>query len=320
MSQKGDPKERSRSPKDGGKTPPAASPSMDSIRTLIDDTYKKQQAQLVEVCNTNTRAVVTQITEGFANRLTSVEAKVDVIGEKLDKLLNRSQSMPTLSTPSLTSISQEGPGEDGPSQPSTTSGSVQGFMRAIDPTILYINIDKGTDVTLENLKKSFTELAVEANILESNFKIIGSDLASKFQVKFLGDFNTAKSRATQFTLSLRLGPGEYKKQETITPNGVSVSFFVNPDKNAAQVRTEVLAKKLRDYLGEICSGKTFFLRRSDGTIFEDRRALVQVQVLSNSNTRLAWKHLKRVALHIDQGQVEEKFKKLISEGDGEPWS
>ena len=307
-------KERSRSPKDE-KTPAVASPTMDSIRTLIDDTYKKQQAQLVEVCNTNTRAVVTQITEGFANRLTSVEAKVDVIGEKLDRLLNRSQSMPT-----LTSISQEGPGEDGPSQPSTTTGSVQGFMRAIDPTILYINIDKGTDVTLENLKKSFTELALEANLVESNFKVLGSDLASKFQVKFLGDFNTAKSRATQFTLSLRLGPGEYKKQETITPNGVSVSFFVNPDKNAAQVRTEVLAKKLRDHLGEICPGKSFFLRRSDGTVFEDRRALVQVQVISNSNTRLGWKHLQRTRLGIDQEQVEEKFKKIISDGDGEPWS
>ncbi len=67
-------------------------------------------------------------------------------------------------------------------------------------------------------------------------------------------------------------------------------------------------------------GKTLFLRRFDGTFFEDRRPLVQVQVVSRDHTRLAWKHLKRVALHIEQDQVEDKFKKIISDGEGEPWS
>ncbi len=82
---------------------------------------------------------------------------------------------------------------------------------------------------------------------------------------------------------------------------------------------EIQAKALRDLLGEVCPGKQFFPRRSEGTIFVDRRPLVAVQVQSQDESRLSWKHGKRVALAIDDKDVEMRFKALVSEG-GEPWS
>ena len=145
---------------------------------------------------------------------------------------------------------------------------------------------------------------------------------SSFEIRFKGPFDTARARATQFSLSLKLGAGKYKDQFVMSPNLVETKFYLNPDKNGCQVRKEVLTKSLKSYLGEHLPQEEFFMRRSDGVIFHGRRPLVQVVVVAEeaSGTRLSWKHAKRVSLNLDQAQVESKFKELVANNGGEAWS
>ena len=164
--------------------------------------------------------------------------------------------------------------------------SPTGFHRTPNPTVLFANTLRNMDITKQSFGEAFSVLAHEANISQDKFQIKGSALGSKFEIQFLGEYQTGRRYATQFLLSLRLGGGEYKKQEASTPDDGKVQFFVNPDKNGAQVRMEIQAKALRDILGEVCLGKQFFLRRSEGTIFVDRRPLVAVQVQSQDESRL----------------------------------
>ncbi len=82
---------------------------------------------------------------------------------------------------------------------------------------------------------------------------------------------------------------------------------------------EVLTKELRDHLANILPAKEFFCRRAEGTIFVDRRPLVQVVVETEDEAKLMWKHSKRIALGLEDDRIGEQFKKIASEG-GEPWS
>ena len=111
-----------------------------------------------------------------------------------------------------------------------------------------------------------------------------------------------------------------KAQEVLAPDGSKTTFYVNPDKNGAMVRMEILSKKLIEVIRELCPSKEFFLRRNEGTIFVDRRPLVRVVVESQESTVLSWKHQKRVAINLDDSVVETKFKELQKDGGGDPWS
>ncbi len=79
------------------------------------------------------------------------------------------------------------------------------------------------------------------------------------------------------------------------------------------------AKALLGIVRDFCPNEHFFLRRAEGPFFVDRRPLVAVQILSQEESRLSWKHVKREALGIDDNVVDERFKNHVKEG-GEPWS
>ncbi len=137
----------------------------------------------------------------------------------------------------------------------------------------------------------------------------------------MGTISGAAAKANQYLLSLRRGPGDFKTQEVATPDGPKVTFYVNPDKNGATVRMEILAKQLVGVIRELCPQKQFFLRRNEGTIFVDRRPLVRVIVESQESTVLSWKHQKRVVINLDDATVESRFRgPQKGAGGGEPWS
>ncbi len=235
--------------------------------------------------------------------------------EKFDKVLagnslHRSSSAPTIPSQGPALRSQVAP----PPPPT-------GFFRDTNKTILYVTTQGATDVTKDSIKHAVSVLALEANIVEDDFEVLGENLGSKFEISFVGTFSGAAAKANQYLLSLRRGPGDFKTQEVVTPAGPKVTFYVNPDKNGATVRMEILSKQLLGVIRELCPQKQFFLRRNEGTIFVDRRPLVRVLVESQESTVLSWKHQKRVAINLDDAIVDSKFRDFQKEpGGGEPWS
>ena len=70
---------------------------------------------------------------------------------------------------------------------------------------------------------------------------------------------TAKARATQFLLSLKIGAGEYKVQETKTPANEAVKFYVNPDKKRGKSRKKLSQRRSRKFLRNFVLNKPLFI-------------------------------------------------------------
>ena len=146
---------------------------------------------------------------------------------------------------------------------------------------MFVTTDGAKDVTKDSIKLAVSALALEANIGEDDFEVIGENLGSKFEISFVGTISGAAAKANQYLLSLRRGPGDFKTQEVATPDGP------NSGKNGATVRMEILAKQLVGVIRELCPPQQFFLRRNEGTIFVDRRPLVRVIAESQESTVLS---------------------------------
>lgn len=235
-----------------------------------------------------------------------------------NRLSSRSSSTPNLHANEPTLVLDPADFGDDP-QRAPSNQSASGFFRQIDTTTLYANAHNKKKVPLSNFKESFGELAAEANLVDSMYAVTGDELDDRFQIKFNGNINTASARANQFLLSLKLGKGKWKVQQVKDDGGNSVQIYINPDKNMAQVRKEILSKALLKILQEKIPDRTFFLSREAGIIYIDRRKLVKVVVTSEDSARLSWDVAKRVFLGIDDVPVETAFKDVVSEG-GVQWS
>ena len=89
------------------------------------------------------------------------------------------------------------------------------------------------------------------------------------------------------------------------PDGQGVQYFVNPDKNGAQICKEVQTKLLREIFEKALPQKRVMANRNEGVILVDRAPLAIVQVLSEEHSRIAWKPSRVIALAIDQAAVEQ---------------
>ena len=64
----------------------------------------------------------------------------------------------------------------------------------------------------------------------------------------------------------------------------------------------------------MCSGKEFFIKKSSGTLYNDRRAVVSVVLTGEESARLEWCHPKRIELKIVQEDVEAAFSHYVVAG------
>ena len=93
-----------------------------------------------------------------------------------------------------------------------------------------------------------------------------------------------------------------------------MQFFIQPDKNPAQVRREILAKSLQKHLQNTLPTSQVWIRKSTGTILVDKRPLVSVKVLSESSAELSnWNDSKLLVLKIEKPKLAEEFQKLVAE-------
>ena len=147
-------------------------------------------------------------------------------------------------------------------------------------------------------------MAEEANIDKAQFKVSGEDLDSHFEIQFTGD--SAAALAKQFLSSLQLGRGVWKPQVCQGVGG-DVQVFVNPEKNPAQVKKEILTKKLQKFLGSLISEEVS-CSRVLGRCFVKRRRIVSVLIKDESDFILDWDKAQCNILKLEWGIAEAQFR------------
>ena len=158
------------------------------------------------------------------------------------------------------------------------------------------------------------ELVAESGLKDHDFTFVGDALDFRFEMQFTGDTRIASVKAKQFHSSLQLGRGRWKPQLVECSLSKEHKFYVNPDKNPAQTRKEVLAKRLQGIISPMCIDKEFFVKKSSGTLYTDRRAVVTVVLTGEESARLEWCHPKRIELKLVQEDVEAAFSQYVVSG------
>ena len=186
-----------------------------------------------------------------------------------------------------------------------TSGG--GFFRALDPTVLFANTKDFVKVSRVAFSKSFLSLSQEVNVDSDCIDISGDDLGAKFTIRFKGT-DPARSAKTVFQ-SLFLGKGEWKEQVVDSPNG-QIQFFVSPDKNGAQVRKEVLAKKLCTFL-QSCTEENVKCVRVTGHILVGKKRLAALSIKDEFNFEITWDPALAGHLKLDTAKVSSDFRSKV---------
>jgi hypothetical protein len=188
------------------------------------------------------------------------------------------------------------------------------FNRRLDPTKLFCNIHEKVQIAKSSFLEAVGVLVLESGLKESDFELQGDPLDFRFEMQFLGDLRTASVKTKQFHDSLYLGRGKFKDQFAKDDQGVSHKFYVSADKNPAQIRKEVLAKRLQTIISPMCPGKEMGVKKASGSVTVDRRVLVSVQLTGEESARLNWCHAKRIELKIEQEAVEQAFGHFVVSG------
>ena len=188
------------------------------------------------------------------------------------------------------------------------------FNRAPDATKLFCNIHDRVQVARNHFREKLLVLILESGLKEEDYSLIGDPLDSRFEIQFAGDNRIASVRAKQFHTSLQLGRGKWKTQEVEDSLGTNHKFYINPDKNPAQMRREVLAKRLKDIVSPLCINKDFFVKKSSGSLYCDRQVVVSVILTGEESARLQWCHPKRIQLKLEQEAIEEAFGQYVLTG------
>ena len=188
------------------------------------------------------------------------------------------------------------------------------FNRAPDATKLFCNIHDKVMVVKFKFSEKLLVLAFESGFKEEAFPLIGDPLDFRFEMQFVGDSRIASVRAKQVHTSLKLGRGKWKPQEVEDSVGAIHTFYVNLDKNPAQMRGEVWAERLQGIISPRCIDKEFFVKKSSGSTYCDRRVVVSDVLTGEESARLQWCLPKRIELQIDQAVVEEAFGRYVLSG------
>ena len=313
--------------------PPAGSGGHVDIAVQVAAAFNQQLPDITKkvtsACTESLQVVCTRACESTVNALKgrldvleNGQAKLEAGQGKLAKqmedlthkvssamaLLSQSASTPSLGTPNANAQAHD-TFQGGPPGNFTPDVTTSAFYRKPDPTKLFINTKDRVLVARDKVYEAIVALAGEAGIAEDHFDFVGDALDNRFEMVFKG--NSAAPRALQFFQSLQLGRGKWKKQEVIDDLDEIVQFFVQPDKNGAQTRREILAKNLKDIIQPLIGTKQVFVRKSTGSVMVDRRVLATVFINGEQSARLQWNHPQRIALSIIQETVEEQFSAVV---------
>ena len=111
-----------------------------------------------------------------------------------------------------------------------------------------------------------------------------------------------------------IGKGNWKKTAVETESaGVSVKFFFSLDKNGAQIKKEVMAKKLASLVAPLLpNGTEVFINKRTGALLVNRRPIAQIVVPSEYSTTITWWPDRCIALELDTEEIECNYRMLES--------
>ena len=155
---------------------------------------------------------------------------------------------------------------------------------------------------------------MEANLSEADIGISGDALDDRFEIQFAGEARSAANKCLQFCQSLQLRRGEWKPQFATNDTGKDIQYYIAPDKNPCQMRREILSKHLKGILEPLAISTQFFVKKTTGSIYADKRVVVSVVITGPESARLDWCHGKRIELNIDQATVETAFNAHVVTG------
>jgi outer membrane murein-binding lipoprotein Lpp len=188
------------------------------------------------------------------------------------------------------------------------------FFRTPDPCKLFVNTLGRVPVAGEKFAVAFRKLAEEAGLPNlDSIDISGSDLDSRFEITF-----ACAPAAKQFLGSLFLGKDPkgkplFKEQLVDSSHG-PIQFFVNPDKNSAQVKKEVLCKKLATFLQAYLPPNTLVTAsRVNGRVFVGQKRAVSILIKDESSFSLDWDRAYCNTLKLEYPVVEQAFRSEVSQ-------
>ena len=189
-----------------------------------------------------------------------------------------------------------------------------GFFRPVDPTKLFVNTLEGVQVSGEKFGEVFRKLATESGLRNlEGISISGGELDSRFEITF-----DCAPAAKQFLGSLYLGKDpngapKFKEQVVEGPNG-NVQFFINPDKNNAQVRKEVLCKKLAGFLqGFLPANIAISASRVNGRVFVAKKKTVSILIKDENSFTLVWDKAYCNVIKLEYPAVEQAFQSEVAQ-------
>jgi hypothetical protein len=287
-----------------------------AVEQAFDKSRDKFIKALSEPVAEMSKSACAGVMQEMSNRLGAVEASQQRLEtghkEVLDQLAGIKESLQKMShSKSVPNLS--------PSVPTPSSSNYDvtcsSFYRKLDPTILFCNVHGQTAVSRDVFYKEILKLTAEANVGEEDFNLVGDVLDSRYELQFLGP--SAERLCYQFFHSLTLGRGKRKTTEVLDPQGTKHTFYVNVDKNPAQIRKEVLSKGLREIISPLLpANKELFVRKSTGSIMVDRRVVVSVVIVNETETTLSWNHAKSSELGLVEADIMQQF--LVVAGGTSP--
>ena len=154
----------------------------------------------------------------------------------------------------------------------------------------------------------------EAGPKEGDFSILGDSLDIRFEMQFAGDLRIASISTLLFYESSRLCRGQWEKQVVVDDQDNEIKCCVAPDKNPCQMRREIISKNLQKIVAWKAVDKQFFLKKTTGSIYENKRVVCSFIIIGPETAQPEWCHPKRIELGIEQALVEQEFSNFVFSG------
>ena len=95
-----------------------------------------------------------------------------------------------------------------------------------------------------------------------------------------------------------------------TPNGQD-PFFVNPDKNLAQTRKDILSKKLAMHLQPLVEGDVKAAKISGAILIDGKRRIASLVIKDEFSFDIVWDPVQAGLCRLDTSQVTIAFRNEV---------
>ncbi|CAK0798600.1 unnamed protein product [Prorocentrum cordatum] len=191
------------------------------------------------------------------------------------------------------------------------------WNRTIDLSVFTLSSDVAA--APNDIFNALAEWMQAANVSRDQLRLVGDTPQKKFILQCVGGAaGVARANALQTSLKLPNNQG-WRQFEVLAVSGARVSLYVNPDKNAKDIRKEVQTKKLLGLVRTAAASSTVastrstecWARRPKGLVYVGQTAIVSVQVQGpDEATKLAWDTQAAERPGIDWQAVGTEFKNL----------